>query len=123
MSYSVAALIVLASLVASAFFAGAETALTAASRARLHALEKSGDRNASLVNRLIASRGQLISAMLLGGQIVNIAASAFVTNLLVNISGDSGVFYATALMTTLVVIFGEVLPKTCLLYTSDAADE
>jgi len=112
MSYPIAALIVLASLIASAFFAGAETALTAASRARMHALEKSGDQSASLVNRLIASRGRLISAMLLGGQIVNIAASAFVTNLLVNISGDRGVFYATVLMTTLVVIFGEVLPKT-----------
>jgi Mg2+/Co2+ transporter CorB len=112
MSYPIAALIVLASLIASAFFAGAETALTAASRARMHALEKSGDQSASLVNRLIASRGRLISAMLLGGQIVNIAASAFVTNLLVNIHGDRGVLYATVLMTTLVVIFGEVLPKT-----------
>jgi len=112
MSYTIAALIVLASLVASAFFAGAETALTAASRARMHALEKSGNQSANIVNRLIASRGRLISAMLLGGQIVNIAASAFVTNLLVNVSGDRGVFYATVLMTTLVVIFGEVLPKT-----------
>jgi Mg2+/Co2+ transporter CorB len=112
MSYTFAVLIVLVSLVASAFFAGAETALTAASRARMHALEKSGDPSASLVNRLIASRGRLISAMLLGGQIVNIAASAFVTSLLVNVSGDRGVLYATVLMTTLVVIFGEVLPKT-----------
>ena len=112
MSYSLAALIVVASLIASAFFAGAETALTAASRARMHALEKSGDPSAALVNRLIARRGRLISAMLLGGQIVNIAASAWVTNFLVNVSGERGVLYAAILMTTLSVIFGEVLPKT-----------
>jgi Mg2+/Co2+ transporter CorB len=112
MSLTVDALIVLASIFASAFFSGAETALTAASRARMHALEMDGDASAKLVNRLIAARGRLISAMLLGGQIVNIAASSFATSVLLVLAGDRGVVYATVIMTLLVVIFAEVLPKT-----------
>jgi Mg2+/Co2+ transporter CorB len=112
MSLFVDALIVLASVFASAFFSGAETALTAASRARMHALEMDGDQPAKLVNRLIAARGRLISAMLFGGQLVNIAVSAFATSVLVALEGDRGVVYATAIMTALIVIFGEVLPKT-----------
>ena len=112
MSLTVDALIVLASIFASAFFSGAETALTAASRARMHALEMDGDPSAKLVNRLIAARGRLISAMLLGGQIVNIAASSFATSVLLVVAGDRGVVYATVIMTVLVVIFAEVLPKT-----------
>jgi Mg2+/Co2+ transporter CorB len=112
MSLTVDALIVLASIFASAFFSGAETALTAASRARMHALEMDGDQSAKLVNRLIAMRSRLISAMLLGGQIVNIAASSFATSVLLVVAGDRGVVYATVIMTALVVIFAEVLPKT-----------
>jgi len=112
MSLTLAALVILTSLFAAAFFAGAETAMTAASRARFHALEKSGDRGAALVNRLIALRGRLISAMLLGGQLVTIAASAFATSILVDAFGDRGALYATAIMTALIVVFGEVLPKT-----------
>jgi magnesium and cobalt exporter, CNNM family len=112
MTFTFAALIILASLVASAFFSGAETALTAASRVRMHALEKSGNLRASLVNRLISQRGRLIGAMLLGGQLVTVAVSSFTTNVLVNVVGDRGVVYATIIMTTLIVVFAEVLPKT-----------
>jgi Mg2+/Co2+ transporter CorB len=112
MSLTIAALIVLASLVASAFFSGAETALTAASRARIYTLERSGNARAAIVNRLIAQRGRLIGAMLLGGQVVTIAASSLTTNVLVGLVGDRGVVYATAIMTVLVVVFCEVLPKT-----------
>ncbi|MGD0561553.1 MAG: HlyC/CorC family transporter [Roseiarcus sp.] len=112
MSIPVAALLIVFSLVAAAFFAGAETALTAASRARLHALETAGDKRAALANKLIATRGRLISAMLLGGQLVTIAASALATSVLVAAVGERGVVYATVIMTALIVIFGEVLPKT-----------
>ena len=91
MTLTIAALIVLASLVAAAFFSGAETALTAASRARMHALEKSGNSRATLVNRLISRRGRLISAMLLGGQLTTIAASSYATNILVGLVGARGV--------------------------------
>ncbi len=105
------ALVIFFSLIGAAFFAGAETALTAASRARLQALETSGDHRAALANKLIANKGRLISAMLLGGQLVTIAASAFTTNVFVQASGH-GVLEATAIMTVLIVVFGEVLPKT-----------
>jgi Mg2+/Co2+ transporter CorB len=112
MSLTFAAIVVAFGLVAAAFFAGAETALTAASRARMHALEMAGDSRARLVNRLIAMRGRFISAMLLGGQFVTIGASAIATSALLANFGDRGVLDATIIMTTLVVVFGEVMPKT-----------
>jgi Mg2+/Co2+ transporter CorB len=112
MNVPLAIVIIVASLVAAAFFAGAETALTAASRARMQALETGGDKRAELANRMIARRGRLISSMLLGGQLVTIAASSYTTSVLVAEVGDRGVFYATVIMTGLIVIFGEVLPKT-----------
>ena len=112
MSLAIAILVIAAAIIAAAFFAGAETALTAASRARMQALETGGDRRAALANRLISRPGRLISSMLLGGQVVTIAASAYATNELVAAVGENGVLYATVIMTTLVVVFGEVTPKS-----------
>ena len=112
MTIALAALVIVFSLVGAAFFAAAETALTAASRARLQALETSGDRRAALVNRLAANKSRLISAMLLGGQLVTIASSAYTTSVMVEAFGGRGVLGATAVMTVLIVVFGEVLPKT-----------
>src|ERR1700761_5979295 len=106
MNALLAVLIIVVSLVAAAFFAGAETALTAASRARLQALETSGDQRAALANRLTTNKGRLISAMLLGGQLVTIASSAYTTSVMVAAFGDGGVLEATAIMTVLIVIFG-----------------
>jgi len=111
--------IVLGSLALSAFFAGAETAITASSRARMHALEMSGDKNATIVNRLMMTRDRFIGAMLLGNQLVNIAAASFTTSVLVGLFGDRGVVYATAIMTVLVVVFAEVLPKTLAINAPD----
>lgn len=97
----------------SGFFSGSETALTAASRSRMHQLEKDGDQRASLVNRLIADRERLIGSILLGNNLVNILASALATNLFISlIPGGGGVVLATAIMTVLVLVFAEVLPKT-----------
>jgi Mg2+/Co2+ transporter CorB len=112
MNVALAIFVIVISLLAAAFFAAAETALTAASRARLQALETSGDARAARANRLIAMRGRLISALLLGGQFVTIASSAYTTNVLVSFFGHRGVVYAAIIMTALIVIFGEVLPKT-----------
>ena len=130
---------ILGLLIISAFYSGSETALTAASRARMHALEEDGNRRARIVNRLLLSRERLIGAILLSYNLANIAASALATSVLLHLFGDAGVAYATLVMTVLVVLFAEVLPKTyaivnadrmalavapsCLLYTSDAADE
>jgi Mg2+/Co2+ transporter CorB len=96
----------------SAFFSGSETALTAASRARMHALQKNGDRRAALVNRLLASRARLIGTMLLGNTLVNIGASALMTSILVAVAGARGALYATGIMTVLLLVFAEVMPKT-----------
>ncbi len=99
-------------VVLSAFFSGSETALTAASRARMLALEKSGDRHAGIVGTLIRERERLIGALLLGNNLVNILASALATSLFLDLFGQAGVVYATLAMTLLVLVFGEVLPKT-----------
>lgn len=99
-------------LLLSAFFSGSETALTAASRARMHSLEKDGNARAILVNRMTRDREQLIGTILIGNNLVNILASALATTAFLGIFGPSGVLIATLLMTVLVVIFAEVLPKT-----------
>jgi len=99
-------------LVISAFFSGSETALTAASRARMHQLERGGNRRAGLVGRLILARERLIGALLLGNNLVNILSSVLATSLFLSLFGDAGVVYATIVMTVLVLVFAEVLPKT-----------
>ncbi len=112
MIYSLDILVVVLSVAAAAFFAGAETALTAASRARMHALEMAGDKRAKRVTLLIGMRGRLISSMLLGGQMVTIGSSAIATSVLLELYGDRGVWAATVIMTAVIVVFGEVMPKT-----------
>jgi Mg2+/Co2+ transporter CorB len=106
-------------LVLSAFFSGSETALTAASRPRMHNLEQSGISRAGLVNRLLDHKDRLIGAILLGNNLVNIMASALATSLLIGIFGEAGVVYATLSMTLLVLIFAEVLPKTYAFHNAD----
>ncbi len=104
--------IVVICLLLSAFFAGSETALTASSRASMARLEKQGNRGAGIVNRLLDQRERLIGALLLGNNAVNIAASALATGLLLTWFGKAGIVYATIVMTAIVVIFSEVMPKT-----------
>lgn len=103
----------------SAFFAASETALTGASRTRMHALERNGDRRAALVNRLLRRRERLIGTTLLGNTLVNIGSSAFMTSVLVVVIGDGGAVWATAIMTVLLLIFAEVLPKTVAINNAD----
>ena len=105
-------IIVLVCLLLSAFFAGSETALTASSRASMMRLEKHGNRRAGLVNLLLAQRERLLGALLFGNNAVNIAASALATGVLLTWFGHAGVLYATVVMTIIVVVFSEVLPKT-----------
>jgi len=112
---------IFALLLISGFFSGSETALTASSRARMHKLEKDGDRNAALVNRLTDNQERLIGAILLGNNLVNILASALTTSLFMRLFGAAGVAYATIIMTALVVIFAEVLPKTYAIANADKA--
>ena len=111
--------IILVLLICSAFFSGSETALTAASRARLHSLEQRGNRRAALVNSLRLHMERVIGAILLGNNLVNITASALATSVLIALFGETGVIYATVVMTVLVVIFGEIMPKTMAINNPD----
>ncbi len=96
----------------SAFFSGSETALTTSSRPRLHELEKRGERRARTVLDLKEQPERLIGGILLGNNLVNILASALATSVFLQLFGESGVIWATLVMTALVLVFGEVLPKT-----------
>jgi Mg2+/Co2+ transporter CorB len=111
------AIVVLLAL--SAFFNISETSLTASSRARMHALEQEGDHHARLVNRLMATPEKVIGTVLLGNTLVDVLASALAASLAVQLVGDVGVVFATAIMTALIVIFSAVLPKTYALAESD----
>jgi Mg2+/Co2+ transporter CorB len=106
-------------LALSFFFSGSETALTAFSRARMLQLEKNGNARARVVNRLVKTRERMIGAILAGNNVANIAASALTTGLLFAWFGDVGVLYATAIMTVVIVVFIEVLPKTIAINTPD----
>ncbi len=106
-------------LLLSAFFSGSETSLTAASRARMHTLEQQGVKQAQVVNKLLAGKDRLIGAILFGNNLVNIMASALATSVLIGLFGEAGVAYATLVMTFLVLIFAEVLPKTYAIHNAD----
>src|SRR5215207_34392 len=101
-SVVLAAIVVL--LVLSAFFNASETALTAASRARMHSLEQEGDSRARLVNRLLQQPERMIGAVLLGNTLVDILAASLASGLAVLLVGPAGVAYATGVMTLLIVI-------------------
>src|SRR5947208_6106250 len=111
--------IVIACLLGSAFFAASETALTGASRASMLRLTKQGNREAGVVSSLFNMRERLIGALLLGNNIANIGASALATGIFTAWFGEVGVLYATAVMTVMVVIFAEVLPKTIAINSPD----
>lgn len=106
-------------LVLSAFLTASSAALTAASRTRMHALENEGNQRAGQVGRLLATPGRIIGTVLLGNTLAVILASSLMTSLLTDLAGPAGVLYATAIMTVVVVIFCEVLPRTCALAYPD----
>ena len=105
----------------SAFFSGSETALTAASRGKLHSMADKGSRGAKRALALTEDIERLIGAVLLGNNLVNILAAALATSLFTRLFGDSGVALATLVMTLLVLIFAEVLPKTYAISNSEGA--
>ncbi|MFP4271342.1 MAG: HlyC/CorC family transporter [Alphaproteobacteria bacterium] len=99
-------------LVLSGLTSGTETAMTAASRGRLSALASEGNRRARVARHLLEERERLISTLLIGNNLWNILAAALATDLFLRLVGEAGIAVATFVMTVLVVIFGEVLPKT-----------
>ncbi|MGH1425220.1 MAG: HlyC/CorC family transporter [Pseudooceanicola sp.] len=112
---------ILCLLVLSAFFSGSETALTAASRGKLRAQADKGSRGAQRALDITEDNERLIGSVLLGNNLVNILATSLATALFTRAFGESGVAIATLVMTLLVLIFAEVLPKTYAITNSEVA--
>jgi len=98
-------------LVLSAIFSSAETAFLSTNKIRLRNLQEDGDKKADLVLDLLENQNRLISTLLVGNNIVNISSSALATKMATDYFGDAGVGIATGIMTLLVLVFGEVVPK------------
>jgi Mg2+/Co2+ transporter CorB len=105
-----AAIVVL--LILSGFFSGSETALTAASRGKLRSAADKGSKGAQRALKVTEDNERLIGSVLLGNNVVNILATSLATAILTKVFGQNGVAAATLIMTLLVLIFAEVLPKT-----------
>lgn len=105
-------LIILFLLLLSAFFSSAETAFTTINRIHIRSLVEAGDKRAKKVAVLLENSGKLLSAVLIGNTIVNISASALATTFVINIFGSASTGIATGILTILVLIFGEITPKT-----------
>ena len=111
----------------SAFFSSAETALTTVNKIRMRSLEEEGNKKAKTVNRLIENPGKLLSAVLIGNNIVNLSASSLTTMLATKlaislgagISEATAVGIATGILTIVILIFGEIVPKTVATMNSD----
>jgi Mg2+/Co2+ transporter CorB len=115
-----AAPFIVALLAVSAVFSAAETALTRASRGRMHQLERDGDHAAGRVNTLLSDQETMIGAVLIGYNVINILASSLATVFITKVvPGALGVALATTVMTILVVVFVEVLPKTLAIVRAD----
>jgi len=108
-------------LILSAFFSGSETALTAASRGKLRSQADKGSRGAARALSITEDNERLIGSVLLGNNLVNILATSLTTALFTRMLGESGVALATLVMTVLVLIFAEVLPKTYAITNAETA--
>jgi Mg2+/Co2+ transporter CorB len=114
------ALLILFLLAVSAVFSAAETALTRASRGRMHQMDRDGDPGARRVNLLLSNQEKMIGAVLIGYNVLNILSSALATTMITKVvPGAYGVALATGVMTVLVVVFVEVLPKTLAIVRAD----
>ena len=106
------AIVLLALLVLSAFFSSAETALTTVSAIRIKTLAEEGNKKAETVEKVISDPHKMLSAILIGNNIVNLSASSLATTLAVHLLGSYGAGIATGILTFLILIFGEITPKT-----------
>ncbi len=120
-AFWITAAAIAALLILSAFFSGSETALTAASRGKLRSQADKGNRGADRALRITEDNERLIGSVLLGNNLVNILATSLATALFTRAFGESGVALATLVMTLLVLIFAEVLPKTYAITNAERA--
>ncbi|MBQ1311480.1 MAG: HlyC/CorC family transporter [Blautia sp.] len=105
-------IIILLLILLSAFFSSAETALTTVNKIRIQALAEEGLRKAAVAEKVISDSGKMLSAILIGNNIVNMAASSLLTTLVIDVFGNVYVGIATGILTLLILIFGELTPKT-----------
>ncbi len=96
----------------SAFFSSAETSMTTVNRIRIQALVEEGNKRAAILEKVISDSGKMLSAILIGNNIVNTAAASLVTTLTIQVLGDVYVGIATGLITLIILLFGEITPKT-----------
>ena len=118
-SLLIAAFVIVGLILLNAFFSAAETALTGASRARMATLEREGDKRAARVNKLNENRERMIGAVLLGANLVQVAASAISSSIFGSLYGDLAPLVTTIVLTPLLLIFGEVGPKTLAITAAD----
>lgn len=111
-SIVIRSIVVLLLVLLSAFFSSAETAMTTVSRIRVQSLAEQGDKRAALLERIIADSGKMLSTILIGNNIVNMAVSALVTTLTIDVLGSRFVGAATGLLTLVILLFGEITPKS-----------
>ncbi|MCX9014461.1 MAG: hemolysin family protein [Candidatus Methanoperedens sp.] len=104
-------------IILSAFFSGSETALISVNRIRIRHLADSGNKKAVKLLKLVENPEQFLTALLIGNNIVNVFASVLATDVALKVFGDTGLAIATGLMTLLILVFGEVFPKTLALLT------
>ena len=106
-------------IILSAFFSGSETSLTSASKPRMHNLARTGKKNAKIFEELFKNKEMLICTILFANNLLNILASAIATKILIELTNNEGILYATVIMTLMILIFGELIPKTLALSKAD----
>ncbi|MBM3646742.1 MAG: HlyC/CorC family transporter [Alphaproteobacteria bacterium] len=116
---SVALPLVVLCLLLGAYMSAAETAVTGASRPRMHRLAQQGNKRAAQVNGLLDRKDETVSAVLLGNSVVNILSASLTTAVLTDLFGAAGIVYATIVVGVMVVVFAEVMPKTWALLRAD----
>lgn len=105
-------LVLIVLLALSAFFSSSETALTTVNKIRVRTLAEAGDSRAIILSKVIEQQGKMLSAILIGNNIVNLSASSLMTTLTINLFGSKAVGFATGILTLLILVFGEITPKT-----------
>ena len=99
-------------LILSGFFSGSETAFMSANRVRIRELVNEGDKKAERVDKLLEDQTKLLTTILIGNNLVNIAASAIATSIAIDMFGSKGVGIATGVVTFVILVFGEITPKS-----------
>lgn len=105
-------LILIILLALSAFFSSSETALTTVNKMRIRTMAEAGSKKAIALTRVIDNPGKMLSAILIGNNVVNLTASSMATTLAISVFGNKAVGFATGILTLLILVFGEITPKT-----------